>query len=61
MTDYGSGAIYTSCMKNNISFEWHKELFEFLEAQLILLFLTPFYETAVNFLHSLFASAFKIA
>ena len=41
--------------------EWHKELFEFAKSQGILLFSTPFDETAVDLLHSLDAPAFKIA
>ena len=42
-------------------FEWHKELFEFAQANEILLFSTPFDETAVDLLVELEAPAFKIA
>jgi len=42
-------------------FEWHKELFEFAKSQAILLFSTPFDETAVELLQELDAPAFKIA
>jgi pseudaminic acid synthase len=42
-------------------FEWHKELFDFAKSQGILLFSTPFDETAVELLHELDAPAFKIA
>ena len=42
-------------------FEWHKELFEFAKSQGVILFSTPFDETAVDLLHSLDAPAFKIA
>ena len=42
-------------------FEWHKELFEFAKSQGILLFSTPFDETAVELLQELDAPAFKIA
>ena len=42
-------------------FEWHKELFEFAKSHSILLFSTPFDETAVELLEELDAPAFKIA
>ena len=42
-------------------FEWHKELFELAEEEGILLFSTPFDETAVDLLVSLNTPAFKIA
>ena len=42
-------------------YEWHKELFEFANSQGIILFSTPFDETAVDLLHSLDVPAFKIA
>jgi len=42
-------------------FEWHKELFEFAKSHSILLFSTPFDETAVELLQELDAPAFKIA
>jgi len=42
-------------------FEWHKELFEFAKSQGVLLFSTPFDETAVELLQELDAPAFKIA
>jgi len=42
-------------------FEWHKELFEFAKSKDVILFSTPFDETAVNLLDSLDVPAFKIA
>ena len=42
-------------------FEWHKELFDFAKSQDVVLFSTPFDETAVDLLHSLDVPAFKIA
>jgi N-acetylneuraminate synthase len=42
-------------------FEWHRELFEFAEKNDVILFSTPFDETAVDLLFSLDAPAFKIA
>jgi len=42
-------------------FEWHKELFEFARLQNILLFSTPFDETAVDLLDTLDVPAYKIA
>jgi|TARA_B110000238_G_scaffold63782_1_gene70099 pseudaminic acid synthase len=42
-------------------FEWHKELFDFAKSQGVLLFSTPFDETAVDLLYSLDVPAFKIA
>jgi len=42
-------------------FEWHKELFDFAEEKGVLLFSTPFDETAVDLLVSLNTPAFKIA
>jgi pseudaminic acid synthase len=42
-------------------FEWHKELFEFAKSQGVILFSSPFDETAVDLLYSLDVPAFKIA
>jgi len=42
-------------------FEWHGELFEFAKTNDVILFSTPFDETAVDLLSSLDAPAFKIA
>jgi len=42
-------------------FEWHQELFEFAKKYDIILFSSPFDETAVDLLCSLGAPAFKIA
>ena len=42
-------------------FEWHNELFEFAKKLGIILFSTPFDETAVDLLHSLNVPAFKIS
>lgn len=42
-------------------YEWHKELFEFANKQGVLLFSTPFDESAVDLLEALEVPAFKIA
>jgi len=42
-------------------FEWHQELFNFAKKHGVILFSTPFDETAVDLLYSLDAPAFKIA
>ncbi len=42
-------------------FEWHKELFNYSKLHNVILFSTPFDETAVDLLHSLDVPAFKIA
>ena len=42
-------------------FEWHKELFDFAKDQGIIIFSTPFDETAVDLLESLNTPAYKIA
>ena len=42
-------------------FEWHRELFEFAKINNILLFSTPFDETAVDLLDELNVPAYKIA
>ena len=42
-------------------FEWHQELFKFAKKHGVILFSTPFDETAVDLLYSLDAPAFKIA
>jgi pseudaminic acid synthase len=42
-------------------FKWHKELFDFAKLHGVLLFSTPFDETAVDLLYSLDVPAFKIA
>ncbi len=42
-------------------FEWHNELFKFANVNNILLFSTPFDETAVDLLHDLNVPAYKIA
>jgi pseudaminic acid synthase len=53
--------LYQLYQEAYMPFEWHKELFEFAKLQGILLFSTPFDETAVDLLHSLDVPAFKIA
>lgn len=42
-------------------FEWHQQLFNFAKKHGVILFSTPFDETAVDLLYSLDAPAFKIA
>ncbi|MDC0581383.1 pseudaminic acid synthase [Amylibacter sp.] len=54
-------SLYQLYQEAYMPFEWHKELFEFAKLQGILLFSTPFDETAVDLLHSLDVPAFKIA
>ena len=53
--------LYQLYQEAYIPFEWHKELFDFAKLQGVLLFSTPFDETAVDLLHSLDVPAFKIA
>lgn len=53
--------LYQLYEKAYTPFEWHKELFEFANTHGVILFSTPFDETAVELLHSLDAPAFKIA
>ena len=42
-------------------FEWHEELFEFAKKENIILFSTPFDETAVDLLEALDVPAYKVA
>jgi N-acetylneuraminate synthase len=53
--------LYQLYQEAYIPFEWHKELFDYAKLQGVLLFSTPFDETAVDLLHSLDVPAFKIA
>ena len=53
--------LYQLYQEAHTPFEWHKELFDFSNSQGILLFSTPFDETAVDLLCSLDVPAFKIA
>ena len=53
--------LYHLYQKAYTPFEWHKELFDFANSHGILLFSTPFDETAVDLLYSLEVPAFKIA
>lgn len=53
--------LYQLYKEAHTPFQWHKELFEFAKSQDIILFSTPFDETAVDLLSSLDAPAFKIA
>jgi len=53
--------LYSLYQEAYTPFEWHKELFEFAELNKIILFSTPFDETAVDLLDNLNAPAYKIA
>lgn len=53
--------LYQLYKEAHTPFEWHKELFEFAKSLNVILFSTPFDETAVDLLLSLDAPAFKIA
>ncbi|MDA9806226.1 pseudaminic acid synthase [Alphaproteobacteria bacterium] len=53
--------LYQLYKEAHTPFEWHKELFEFAKTNDVILFSTPFDETAVDLLFSLDAPAFKIA
>jgi len=53
--------LYKLYQEAYMPFEWHKELFDFAKLHGVLLFSTPFDETAVDLLHSLDVPAFKIA
>ena len=53
--------LYELYKEAHTPFEWHQDLFEFARTQDVILFSTPFDETAVDLLSSLDAPAFKIA
>jgi pseudaminic acid synthase len=53
--------LYQLYSEAHTPFGWHKELFEFAKACDVILFSTPFDETAVDLLYSFDAPAFKIA
>ena len=53
--------LYQLYQEAHTPFEWHKELFEFSKENEIILFSTPFDETAVDLLYELETPAFKIA
>ena len=53
--------LYQLYRKAYTPFEWHQELFEFAKSQDILLFSTPFDETAADLLEDLNVPAYKIA
>lgn len=53
--------LYKLYQEAQTPFEWHHELFEFAKSHGIILFSTPFDETAVDLLSDLDAPAFKIA
>ena len=53
--------LYELYKQAHTPFEWHRELFEFAKTNDVILFSTPFDETAVDLLSSLDAPAFKIA
>jgi pseudaminic acid synthase len=53
--------LYELYKEAHTPFEWHQELFEFAKKYDIILFSSPFDETAVDLLCSLGAPAFKIA
>ena len=54
-------SLYQLYKEAHTPFEWHKELFNFAKSNNVILFSTPFDETAVDLLFSLDAPAFKIA
>lgn len=53
--------LYELYREAHTPFEWHRELFEFAKTNDVILFSTPFDETAVDLLSALDAPAFKIA
>ena len=53
--------LYSLYEKAYTPFEWHRQLFEYADQLDIILFSTPFDETAVDLLESLNAPAYKIA
>jgi len=53
--------LYELYKEAHTPFEWHRELFEFAKINDVILFSTPFDETAVDLLSSLDVPAFKIA
>jgi len=53
--------LYKLYQEAHTPFEWHRELFEFAELHEVILFSTPFDETAVDLLFSENVPAFKIA
>ena len=53
--------LYQLYKEASTPFDWHKELFEFARSHKILLFSTPFDETAVDLLETLDTPAYKIA
>lgn len=53
--------LYQLYQEAHTPFDWHKELFEFAKANEIILFSTPFDETATDLLNNLETPAFKIA
>ena len=53
--------LYRLYQEAHTPFEWHQELFDFARANNIIIFSSPFDETAVDLLNNLEAPAFKIA
>ncbi len=54
-------SLYELYKEAHTPFEWHPELFDFAKKNDVILFSTPFDETAVDLLSALDAPAFKIA
>ena len=54
-------SLYQLYQEAHTPFEWHRELFKFAKENEIILFSTPFDETATDLLNHLEAPAFKIA
>ena len=54
-------SLYSLYKKAETPFEWHEELFEYANKNKVVIFSTPFDETAVDLLQELKTPAFKIA
>ena len=54
-------SLYSLYKKAETPFEWHIELFEYAKKNKVLIFSTPFDETAVDLLQELKTPAYKIA